>query len=65
MYYRGWKADSEADGPNGTSYRIQNPAVFCEVSGSWDGGVDDDPAYTRSDRFDLTVVCAARPENFR
>jgi hypothetical protein len=34
----GWKADREADGPDGTSYRISRVNVFGLVSGSWDGG---------------------------
>lgn len=60
MYYRGWKADNEADGPDGTAFRIQNPDIFCLISGSWDGGLDDDPSYVPSDEFKLTVECAKK-----
>src|SRR5262249_508200 len=34
----GWRADREADGPDGTSYRISRRDVFCLVNGVWDGG---------------------------
>lgn len=54
----GWKADQEADGPDGTSYRISRRNVFCLVSGSWDGGDDSDPNDVPSSLFVITARCA-------
>jgi hypothetical protein len=54
----GWKADREADGPDGTSYRITRGDVFCVVNGAWDGGVTSDPKETRSPLFLITAQCA-------
>ncbi len=54
----GWKADREADGPDGTSYRISRGNVFCLVSGSWDGGDATDPKVTPSPLFLITARCA-------
>ena len=62
MYHRGWKPTSQGDGKDGTSFRIENPTVFCLVSGSWDGGVDDDPSYIPHDKFEVIVECAKKPE---
>jgi hypothetical protein len=54
----GWKADREADGPDGTSYRISRGNVFCLVSGYWDGGDRSDPRVIRSPLFLITARCA-------
>jgi hypothetical protein len=54
----GWKADREADGPDGTSYRISRGTVFCLVSGSWDGGDKSDPKVIPSSLFHITAKCA-------
>ena len=54
----GWKADREADGPDGTSYRISRGNVFCLVSGSWDGGDDSDTKVIPSSLFLITARCA-------
>jgi len=54
----GWKADREADGPDGTSYRISRGNVFCLVSGSWDGGDASDPKVIPSSLFLITARCA-------
>ena len=54
----GWKADREADGPDGTSYRISRGNIFCLVSGSWDGGDASDPKVARSPLFLITARCA-------
>ena len=54
----GWKADREADGPDGTSYRISRGNVFCLVSGSWDGGDATDPTIIPSPLFLITARCA-------
>jgi hypothetical protein len=54
----GWKADREADGPDGTSYRILRGNVFCLVSGSWDGGDPTDPKVIPSPLFLITARCA-------
>lgn len=56
----GWKADREADGPDGTSYRISRGNVFCLVSGSWDGGDDSDPKVVPSPLFVITAQCARK-----
>ena len=54
----GWRADREADGPDGTSYRILRGNVFCLVSGSWDGGDASDPKVIPSPLFLITARCA-------
>jgi hypothetical protein len=54
----GWKADREADGPDGTAYRISRGRVFCLVNGAWDGGDDSDPTVVPSPLFLITVRCA-------
>jgi len=54
----GWKADREADGSDGTSYRISRGNVFCLVRGSWDGGDDSDPKVIPSPLFLITAQCA-------
>jgi hypothetical protein len=54
----GWKADREADGPDGTSYRISRGNVFCLVNGAWDGGDDSDPKVIPSPLFLITARCA-------
>ena len=54
----GWKADQEADGPDGTSYRITRRNVFCLVSGAWDGGDDSEPKDVPSPLFLITARCA-------
>lgn len=53
----GWRADDEADGPDGTAFRITRGKVFCAVRGSWDGGDDSDPSYVPSTRVEFTVQC--------
>src|SRR5690242_3053905 len=55
----GWKADREADGPDGTSYRISRGNIFCLVSGSWDGGDASDPNVVPSPLFLITARCAS------
>jgi hypothetical protein len=54
----GWKADRQADGQDGTSYRIVRGDVFCLVSGSWDGGDPTDAKVIRSSLFLITARCA-------
>jgi hypothetical protein len=54
----GWKADREADGPDGTSYRILRGNVFCLVSELWDGGDPTDPKVIPSPLFLITAQCA-------
>jgi len=54
----GWKADREADGPDGTAYRISRANVFCLVRGSWDGGDPTDPKVIPSPLFLITAQCA-------
>jgi hypothetical protein len=54
----GWKVDREADGQDGTSYRITRGNVFCLVSGVWDGGDPTDPKFIPSPLFLITARCA-------
>ena len=54
----GWKADREADGPDGTSYRISRSNIFCLVSGFWDGGDASDTKAVPSTLFLITARCA-------
>ena len=54
----GWKADREADGQDGTSYRILRGNVFCLVSGTWDGGDPTEPKLIPSPLFLVTARCA-------
>lgn len=54
----GWKADREADGPDGTLYRISRGNIFCLVSGSWDGGDASDPKEVPSPLFLINARCA-------
>ncbi len=54
----GWKGERQADGQDGTSYRIWRGNVFCLVSGSWDGGDPTDPKVIPSPLFLITARCA-------
>jgi hypothetical protein len=54
----GWLADREADGPDGTAYRIRKGKTFCLIDGWWDGGDDADPSNQPSPLFQLTVRCS-------
>lgn len=56
----GWRADREADGPDGTAYRLSRGNVFCQITGWWDGGDDADPAYVPSPLFVITAKCARK-----
>ena len=58
-YRDGWRADSEADGPDGSFFRIQKSDSFCLISGEWNGGDDNHPKYVPSPDFRITVKCAA------
>lgn len=58
LYQQGWRADREADGPDGTSFRISKQNVFCLVVGNWDGGDDSDPKYVPSTRYEVIVSCS-------
>lgn len=49
-----------ADEPDGTSFTAIKMNVFCLVEGSWDGGVDSNPKYVPSTRFEVVVKCAIR-----
>jgi hypothetical protein len=57
LYQQGWRADREADGPDGTAFRISRQKVFCLVEGHWDGGDDSDPKYVPSARYEVMVSC--------
>ena len=58
LYQQGWRADREADGPDGASFRISKEDVFCLVQGNWDGGDDTDPRYVPSTRYEVIVSCS-------
>jgi hypothetical protein len=58
LYQQGWRADREADGPDGTSFRIAKQDVFCLIEGNWDGGDDSDPKYIPSARYEVIVSCS-------
>lgn len=60
LYQQGWRTDREADGPDGTSFRISKQNVFCLVEGKWDGGDDSDPKYVPSTRYDVIVSCGSQ-----
>ena len=60
LYRQGWRADMEADGPDGTSFRITRLDKFCLVRGKWDGGDDSDPGYIPNTDFSITVKCSVR-----
>ena len=60
MAKAGWKADREADGPDGTAFRISRGSVFCLIRGSWGGGDATDPKAARSPLFLITSHCAKR-----
>ncbi len=57
----GWQEDLRyaADGPDGTAFALRHGRDVCFVAASWDGGDDSDPTYVPSDRYTLTVRCAA------
>jgi len=57
LYQEGWRADGEAGGPDGTSFRILKKDIFCRVDGRWDGGDDSDPKYIPSTRYEVSVSC--------
>jgi hypothetical protein len=60
-YMAGWRADirSEADGPDGTVFRIVKGNTFCLVEGKWDGGDDSDPKYVPSKKYEVIVQCSS------
>ena len=60
-YMAGWRADiqSEADGPDGTVFRIVKGNTFCVVDGRWDGGDDSDKEYVPSKKYEVIVRCSS------
>ena len=60
-YMAGWRADiqSEADGPDGTVFRIVKGNAFCVVEGKWDGGDDSDKKYVPSTKYEVIVQCSS------
>ena len=58
LHQQGWRADREADGPDGTSFRISKQNVFCLVEGSWDGGDDSNSKYVPSTHYEVIVSCS-------
>lgn len=58
LYKEGWRADIQADGSDGSFFRIRKGSVFCLVTGSWDGGDDSDPKYKLKDDYSIEVQCA-------
>ncbi len=63
LYKGGWRADREADGPDGTAFRISKQNIFCLVEGNWDGGDDSDPKYVPSTRYEIEVMCGSSNMN--
>jgi hypothetical protein len=59
VYRAGWRADieSEADGPDGTAFRMIRRNTFCFVEGKWDGGDDGDSRYVPPKRYEVIVNC--------
>lgn len=53
----GWTPSMEADGPDGSYFQITNGSTKCQVSGSWDGGLDDDPSYIPSNKYSISISC--------
>jgi len=53
-----WEADLEADGKDGTSFRLRRQGIFCAVEGWWDGGDDQAPDVPRSTLFLISISCA-------
>lgn len=60
LMQRGWRNDRESDGPDGTSWVLYKDPVYCQVSGSWDGGDDSEPAYKPKPEFKLRIECGVR-----
>lgn len=58
LFQQGWRADREADGPDGTEFRVSKQNVFCIVEGNWDGGDDSGTKYVPSTRYEVIVSCA-------
>jgi len=58
LHQQGWRADREADGPDGTSFRISKQNVFCLIEGRWDGGDDSDPKYVPSTHLEVVASCS-------
>ena len=51
-------AHYEACGPSGEMVGVHRGGTSCVISGSWDGGDDEDSTYVRGDDFVVTVTCA-------
>ncbi|MHB8698645.1 MAG: hypothetical protein ACYC9J_11570 [Sulfuricaulis sp.] len=60
----GWTTDStaQADGPDGTVFKITKGPIFWFIEGRWDGGDDSNDDYQPSTEFKYTVSCAQTPE---
>ncbi len=61
---RDWKTDNDAqaDGPDGTIYKIVKGPVFCFIDGHWDGGDDSDDYYQPSTEYKYVVSCGVSPQ---
>jgi hypothetical protein len=62
MALAGWRRDlaHDADGPDGTAFRLERSGVFCAVAGWWDGGDDSEPGRQASPLYLVEVRCARR-----
>ena len=54
----GWIPGMEAGGPDGSYFQIKNDPITCQVSGSWDGGLDDDPTYVPGNDYSISIACS-------
>ena len=57
---QGWRIDNQADGPDGTSFRLRRGPLVCLAEGRWDGGDDTAPDAPTSPLFMVIVKCGER-----
>lgn len=47
----------DADGPDGTRFKLRTDARACTIEGRWDGGDDSDTTYVPGDWYEFFVDC--------
>lgn len=57
LYTDGWRASDEADGPEGSFFKISRGTDFCQVTGSWELGDDADQKPASPATYQITVMC--------